>query len=566
VSYLHRQLREARGYMHRLHSRRQVPKYIQQQISIHIFIYTDQANFKHVNNTPNYKHTNHQYNTQQNTDQTQVHKIRYFTWSYATERNATTTVRYRHNKHLRIRMIANIIASAVDGQRIDLTAVVHTRGPQTTSKTGTPKRTIMLADPSGTIELTLLREGACMADHLSRGDTVAITNAKVGIWNGNASLLMFTAPPISNDIALRTWWSQDRRKEDALTINTILGLPDQKIINNVIGLVVSTEEASATKSGGTKRKFTIADGSTTGSIDVCFAGKLAAARPTYTVGSVVLMATARVGVWQDTRSLLIFDPPTCATQDDAATKDIRSWIQAGGSAIHNSLSLREMCDAADEQRVDLLPVVVCGISERTMTSGGSLWKRNLQVADETTHSVEICTFGAAAEAELHIGDIIGIKRAKVCSYNGTRGAVVFDAPGRVADNDHMKAWWRQRNQSDDHDTTTQQATSPSDDTPRLSNIPTMADGTHVILPAVVVINDNTITDTTGITISVTFTKPLSGQFIRIDDAKVVGGELIVSSFTDITDTALAVWWEQHEDDKLPCAKDAPQSMISEWPF
>lgn len=458
-------------------------------------------------------------------------------------------------------MIANLLASAVDGQRVELKAVVATRGAQTTSKAGTPKRALVLTDASGSIELTLLCEGAVMSETLARGDTVVLTNAKVGVWNGNASLLMFTAPLVHDDTALRSWWLDTGSKVDSMPVQTILNLPDQKIVNNVIGLVVSTEEASATKSGGIKRKFTIADGSTAGSIEVCFAGKHAAAKPQYAVGSVVIMASARVGVWQDTRSLLIFDPPACTADDDAATRDIQAWIRAGGAAMHQPLSLREMCATADDQRVDLRPVVVSSISDRTMTAGGSLWKRTIEIADETTGGagVEICTIGAAAETALRIGDVIGIKRAKVCSYNGKRGAIVFDAPGRVADDGQMVAWWATRKQSNDGVGFVPAQT-------KLSHVPRMVDGTRVGFASVVVINERSITDRFGFKLGVTFTAPLAGRFIRIDDATVRSGELVVSAFTEIIDTALAVWWEGHEDNDLPHAKDAPPSPVGDWPF
>ena len=150
----------------------------------------------------------------------------------------------------------------------------------------------------------------------------------------------------------------------------------------------------------------------------------------------------------------------------------------------------------------------------------------------------------------------------MCSYNGKRGAVVFEAPGRIADNEHMAAWWTTRKQRNDGGAA--HGHTPGDT--RLSNIPTMADGTHVGFAAVVAINEHTITDMSGFTLGVTFKTPPTGRFIRIDDAKILKGELVVSTFTEITDHTLAVWWERHEDADLPHAREAPPSPVGEWPF
>jgi hypothetical protein len=490
-------------------------------------------------------------------------------------------------------MIAAILASSVDGQRIDLAAIVASSGPQSTSKAGTAKRNLVLTDPSGTIELTLLCEGATA--QLTRGDAVALKSAKVGVWNGKVSLLMFAPPLVQEDPSLRAWWVESDKTRTPSSVRTILNLPDQHVIHNFIGLIVSTEEASATKSGGTKRKFTIADESTTAAIEVCFAGKHAAAKPNYNVGSIVIIATAKVGVWQDTRSLIIFDAPTCVAEDHIAAKGIQSWIRTGGANIHRPLSLTEMIrmssSADDQQRIDLLPVVVSAISERTMTKGGSMWKRTIEVADQTTNGagVEICAIGAAADAKLHIGDVIGIKRAKACTYNGKRGAVVFEAPGRVEDDKQMKAWWAGTNSANSANSanSTNSANSansaivatgknvPADNETKLGHIPTMADGTHVRFAAVVLVDDHTVTDALGLTVGATFNtlepleplEPLSGRIIRIDDAIVTDGALVVSSFTDLPNDPLAAWWEHHKQDNLTLthAKDAPPP-VAEWPF
>ena len=80
-----------------------------------------------------------------------------------------------------------------------------------------------------------------------------------------------------------------------------------------------------------------------------------------------------------------------------------------------------------------------------MTAGGHLWKRNIQIVDESTGGegvgIEICTVGAAADVTLCVGDVISIRRAKVSTFNGIRGAVIYDAPGHVTDCHHLVDWW-----------------------------------------------------------------------------------------------------------------------------
>jgi len=342
-------------------------------------------------------------------------------------------------------MIADLIATAKDGQRVDLTAIVSVRGVQTTSKAGSFKRTLLLADSSGCIELTLLCEGAVTSGHLARGDLVVAKNAKFGLWNGKSSLVMFSAPLGAVDADLSAWWTTTGSESGSMSIETLQGLPDQTAVQSVVGLVVSTEDVSSTKSGGTKRKFSLVDASTRSPIDVCFAGKLSVEQPPYTVGSVICLPSAVVGVWQDTRSLLVFEPPVCLAEDDAAAKDVYAWVLSGGAACHRPLSIQQFGAAIDDTRVDLTPVVVSGVSERTMTAGGHLWKRNIQIVDESTGGegvgIEICTVGAAADVTLCVGDVISIRRAKVSTFNGIRGAVIYDAPGHVTDCHHLVDWW-----------------------------------------------------------------------------------------------------------------------------
>lgn len=272
-------------------------------------------------------------------------------------------------------MIAQLRASSTDGQRVELTAVVLTCGAQTMSKTGTPKRVAVLTDPTGTIELAMLSEGSVQSENPSRGHIVIVKNAKVSVWNGITSLLLFTAPTITSDDALEKWWMGAKHKHATTTVQTILTLPDQQIVYGIDGLVVSTEEASATKSGGTKRKFTLADGSTPSAIEVCFVGKQAIPHPNNAVGSIVALASAKVGVWNSTRSLLIFDPPSCTDPDDASVAGIHEWVRSGGAAIHGPVTLVRLRETDDDQRVDLLPIVVSPVYERTMTTSRSLWKR-----------------------------------------------------------------------------------------------------------------------------------------------------------------------------------------------
>jgi len=463
-------------------------------------------------------------------------------------------------------MIARLLKCPVDGERVQFNAVVMTCGAQTTCKTGTLKRVVVLADPTGNIELTLLCEGAVQSAHLARGDLVSVNNAKVGVWNGKTSLLMFATPISANDEALNHWWGAMQNRASA-TVQTILKLNDQEIVYNITGLVVSTEDASATKAGGTKRKFTLADASTPDTIEVCFVGTRSIAQPTYAVGSVVTLPSAKVGIWQGTRSLLIFDPPSCGGPVDAnePMAGIYEWIKSGGAVIHGPVTLAQMRETADDKRVDLLPVVVSTVYERSMTAG-SLWKRAIDVVDRTigTDGLEIWAVGAAAEADFRPGDILQIKRAKVCSFNGKRGAMVFDAPGRVlADSAQMTTWLEEKKGSILANVA---AVDGAQGEPALRNIPTMGDGTHVCFPSVVVIHERLITDCAGYTLDASFVTSPQSRFIRIDQAKVSNGGLVVTSFTCISDAVLEAWWTINEHKPLPRAKDAPTLLVSEWPF
>ena len=462
-------------------------------------------------------------------------------------------------------MIAQLLASATDGQRVDLTTVVMMCGSQTTCKTGTLKRVAVLADPTGHIELTMLGDGSVQSAHLARGDIVTAKNAKVGVWNGKMTLLMFTAPTIASDEALKVWWMETHQNTTPATVQTILTLADQEVAYNVTGLVVSTEDASSTKSGGTKRKFTLADASTPNTIDVCFVGNRSVAQPNYVVGSVVTIPSAKVGIWQGTRSLLIFEPPMCGGLANAAVAVIHEWVRAGGAAIHGPVSLEKMRDTDDDQRVDLLPVVVSVVHERTMTAG-SLWKRNIDVVDNTIDrdGVQICAVGAAAEMDFHIGDVLQIKRAKVCSFGGKRGALVFDAPSRVSATDcvQMTTWLEAKKES----ILMNAAADGEPGQPTLRRIPMMEEGTRVCFQAVVVINERLIADCTGYTLDVSFVTSPPGRFIRIHHAKVSKGGLEVTAFTCISDAALEAWWAMNEHTNLTSAKDATAPPVSEWPF
>ena len=452
--------------------------------------------------------------------------------------------------------------SATDGQRVELRAVVAESGIQTTSKTGTFKRTILLADSSGCIELTLLCDGAVSSANLVRGDTILATNAKFNTWNGKSSLLMFSTPLLIEDTVLSLWWKTTGTHTESMSIKGIHELADQTKVQNIIGLVISTENASSTKSGGIKRKFSLADESTSTPIEVCFVGSLAAHQPQYNVGCVVRVPSAKVSIWKGARSLLTFEPPAPVTEVDTTVQDLYNWIRTGGADIHQPLSIEQLRMTNDDTIVDLRPMTVTRISERTVTTSGNMWKRFIHIHDESAtgdDSVCICCIGAAADATLNIGDIIDIKRAKACNLQGRRGAIIFDAPTRLANHVHEAAQYTPREISNKQGVSDIQESTAT----TLSQVMTMVDGTHVELSVAEVLNEDCIADVTGTNMKVQFLhQPPQSRFVRIIHAKVANSKLAVYEYSPLLDQDHASQWSFGKNNH----EHNPPSEEPQWPF
>lgn len=149
----------------------------------------------------------------------------------------------------------------------------------------------------------------------------------------------------------------------------------------------------------------------------------------------------------------------------------------------------------------------------------------------------------------------------MCSFHGKRGAIVFDAPGRVSATDctQMTPWMEAKQRSILANAEAEGALGK----PTLRHVPAMAEGTRVCFSSVVVINDRLIADRSGSTIGASFLTSPQSHLIRIHHAKVVKGGLDVTSFTRISDAGLEEWWASHEDTHLPRAQDAPPSPMRE---